>query len=133
MESLDLLEAAPLSALKDCIGQVCFGGAREFRREVDMEIVGQLRGLAPTPSARDAAAELARDCGALAENIALAGPDPTQGWRDVIENDRSRARESVERFAVFLSECVRLDSKTGGPRIRPGSVPMKRKSFQRPH
>jgi hypothetical protein len=133
MSFLDLTEIGLLRDLQGIISNVSFDGlGKDFRRQIDMQIVSGLYGFAATSEARDAAAELARDCSALAEDLALAGAKPSPAWDEAIESDRRRAGVSLERLAASLSTCLRLDPKTGKQRTRPGSVPIRRKSFYRP-
>jgi hypothetical protein len=131
MSLLEFVQPDSFSRLKDCIGEVCFDTIKGFRRETDTEIIARLHGFATTNEAREAAAELARDCGALAEDIALAGPNPSQAWDEAIEDDRWRASLSLERLAASVSRCIKLDSKTGRPPPRSRSVAMRRKRFNR--
>jgi hypothetical protein len=130
MTFLDRNETNLLRDLQVAISNAGFDDlGRGFRRRIDMQIVSGLYGLVTSCVTRDAAAELARDCGALAEDLALAGAHPSAAWEEMIEDDRKRARISLQRLTESLATCVQLDPKTGRQRLRPASVPMRRKSF----
>jgi hypothetical protein len=117
-----------LVALEGAVQGVDFISLGGFRRASDLQIASCLRGRSSSDEARDAAAELSRDCGALAVDLALAGASPSPAWGDVIQDDRSRAIASLQRLVSALPECGRIDPKTGVYQMRPGSVPMRRKT-----
>jgi hypothetical protein len=124
LQEIDLLE------LRGAIKYVTARELNSFRRWADMQIVSSLHGLVAPSEAREAAAELARDCGALADDLALAGGKPSRAWDDVIHDDRLRALVSLERLVAIFPHCDRFDPKTKAYRLRPGSVPMRRKAWR---
>ena len=130
MTFANLAEIDPFLELSNTIESV---SSREsgFRRWADMQIIASLAGLAASSETRGAAAELARDCGTLVDDLSRAGATPTGAWEQVIHDDRARAIVSLRRFASLWSGCEPRDPKTGAHRLRPGSVPMQRKTWRK--
>lgn len=110
------------------VAEAGFSGARQFKLSADLLILAAIRGVVRSPAALDAAAEAARDCGALAANLAEAGSAPGATWQEAIREDRIRALSAVSRLAAEWASCPPVVALNGRERQRYGSVPMRKKS-----
>ncbi|HUZ66105.1 MAG TPA: hypothetical protein VMU56_00430 [Beijerinckiaceae bacterium] len=116
------------AALTANVTEASFSGARQFRLSADLLILTAMRGVVRTPAAQDAAAEAARDCGALASDLVEAGSSPTLAWQEAILHDRNRALSAVNKLALEWASCSPIIAFSGRERQRYGSVPMRKKS-----
>ncbi|HUZ66181.1 MAG TPA: hypothetical protein VMU56_00820 [Beijerinckiaceae bacterium] len=122
----------PFAALTATVEEASFAGARQFRLSADLLILSAMRNVVRTRAAQDAAAEAARDCGALAADLAEAGSSPNSAWQEAIRQDRQRALSAVSRLEQEWASCPAILVFNGRERQRYGSVPMRKKSSHSP-
>ena len=110
-----------LVALEGDVLAVNFISLGGFARSADSKIASCIWRMGSSKEARDAASDVLIDCRTLAEDLALAGANPSPAWADVIVDDRCRAVDALQRLASSL----RTPADEGATSV--GSIPMLRK------
>jgi hypothetical protein len=107
----------PMDLLIAKVSGIDFAHLHEFRRLTDAEVAQSIKGMIVSSEAREALAEVTRDCQVLMEDLRLAGSAPSAAWGKDIFDDRNRALESIRRLATVQSRGY----------VSPGSTSQRRR------